>query len=379
MKKTITIILKIIMLILAGGLLAASFIVPRTNLITRGMANFYCENIFPRISYLSNTICNFFFFSITETVITLGIIIVIVLLVLFVVYFVKSIKKRKLPDYLLKVFTAVLLIATFMSCTFQLMHGINYKRDTAARRLGLEVSKRDVEDLYKVQAWAYTEMIIARSQLGEDYNMVSHMMTSFPETVYHANILLNTVNKEFDLGLSYNFVRAKPVMLSHYWSYTNIVGAYDPFLGESNINVDYTSPIDFPLTVCHELIHARGYAKEGDANFIAAIACTMSDRADFRYAGYFEIFSSLCGILDNWSSFNSAEMRKVFLDLEATSIYWDSFKTGKVAEKVAEVSESTNNAFLESNGQEGGTDTYQVDSNLYVEFFYDYVFPEIDG
>ena len=105
----------------------------------------------------------------------------------------------------------------------------------------------------------------------------------------------------------------------------------------------------------------------------------MSDRADFRYAGYFEIFSSLCSILDNWSSFNSAEMRKVFLDLDATSNYWDSFKTGKVAEKVAEVSESTNNAFLESNGQEGGTDTYQVDSNLYVEFFYDYVLPEIEG
>ena len=379
MKRVFAIILKVIMLIIVGGLLAASFIVPRTNLISRSTANFYCENIFPRISYIGNTICNFFMFSITETVLTLGVIIAIVLLVLFVVYFIKSIKKRKLPDYLLKVFSAVLVIATVMSCTFQLMHGINYKRDTAARRLGLEVSKRDAEDLYKVQAWAYTEMIIARSQLGEDYNTVAHMMTSFPETVYHANILLNTVNKEYDLGMSYNFVRAKPVMLSHYWSYTNIVGAYDPFLGESNINVDFTSPIDFPLTVCHELIHARGYAKEGDANFIAAIACTMSDRPDFRYAGYFEIFWSLCSILKNWDTYNTAEMRKVYLDMEASSNYWDSFKTGKVAEKVAEVSENTNNAFLESNGQEGGTDTYVVDSNLYVEFFYEYVLPEING
>lgn len=375
--KILSIILKILIPLVVILMIAGIIILPRTPLYTRHVANTYSEKIFPKVAYMGNWFSDVFMFSITEMGVVIGSILVLCLIVMFFVYLVKSIKRKRFLKYIYKVFCFCLAIAFYATYSFMLMHGLNYKRDTADRRLGLKTHERKIEEIYQVQAWAYTGMIMARQQLGEDCNGVSHMKSSFPEAVFHANELVSSVEKRFDLGLSETFVRAKPVMLSKYWSYTHIVGVYDPFIGESNINVDYTATYDFPLTICHELVHARGYAKEGDANFIAAIACTMSDRPDFRYAGYFEIFMSICGLLDNFDAFNGADMQMVIRDIRAGNAYWDAKEVGKVAETIHEVSEKSNDSYLKANGEEEGTETYVVDSNIYVEFFYDYVLPEI--
>lgn len=375
--RVLGIILKILFLLVMVLMILAVFFIPKTSIYSRGVANYYSEYIFPKVAYMGNWFCDVFMFSITEMAVVVGSIFVLILVVCFFVYLIKNIIRKRFLKYMYRIICLCLALAVFFSYAFMLMHGLNYKRDTAARRLGLSTQEREIEEIYQVQIWAYKGMIMARSQLGEDYNGVAHMMTSFPETVFHANELVSSVEQRFDLGLSETFVRAKPVMLSKYWSMTHIVGVYDPIIGEANINVDYTMPYDFPLTVCHEIIHARGYAKEGDANFIAAIACTMSDRADFRYAGYFEIFYSICSLLDNFREFNTPDMQMVMRDITAANAYWDAKDIGKVAETVHEVSEKSNDSYLKANGEEEGTETYTVDSNIYIEFFYKYVLPEI--
>ena len=377
--KVLSVVIKILIPLLMAGLIAAFYFIPNSSLYTRRIANYYSDHVFPKIALVGNYFTNIFMFSITELLAIVGVISLIVIFVCFIVMIVKNIKRKRFLKFLYRSVCVILAAILFVYGGFQLMHGLNYKRDPVAVRLGLKTRERDINELYVVEAWAYREMIAARKLLGTDYNGVSHMMTSFPESVFHANALLNAVDDKYDFGLSDTFIRSKPVMLSSYWSYTHIVGVYDPVIGESNINVDYTCPYDMPITICHEMIHAKGYAREGDANFIAVIACILSDRADFRYAGYFWIFTSVASLLDNYDVFAvDPDFQLIVKDINAANAYWDTKETGKVAQKVNEVSEATNDTYLEANGQEGGTDTYEVDSNIYVEFFYKYVMPEID-
>ena len=78
--------------------------------------------------------------------------------------------------------------------------------------------------------------------------------------------------------------RAKPVQLSHWWSYTGITGMYFPMLAEANVNIDVPDS-SIPATAAHELAHTRGFAREDECNFLAYLTCIHSDSADFRYSG----------------------------------------------------------------------------------------------
>jgi hypothetical protein len=75
-------------------------------------------------------------------------------------------------------------------------------------------------------------------------------------------------------------LNAKPVALSHLWSYTGITECI-PFFGEANVNVDVPAS-QLPITICHEISHTRGIAREQDANLAGFLACLNSSRIDFH-------------------------------------------------------------------------------------------------
>jgi hypothetical protein len=230
-------------------------------------------------------------------------------------------------------------------------------------------------------------MVEARSHLGEDYNGVAHMNQSFENSATHANSLIDAFGREYGIPVSGNYLRAKPVSMSHYWSYTHIVGFYDMFLGEVNVNTDYMDIIEFPITLTHEICHAKGYASETDCNLLAALACCSSARADFRYAGYYEIFWSVYPIAEEIADatgeavpqyYQTSEMEPVYRDMRASIHYWKNIDDEidaiyeKLGINIKEVSNATNDAFLKSNG-ESGVDSYQVPDSSYVRFYLTYV------
>ena len=71
--------------------------------------------------------------------------------------------------------------------------------------------------------------------------------------------------------------------------------------------------------------------------------------------------------------FTMSSFDPVRRDIIAYNDYCDSFEEGPIADFIARFSEDANNAFLESNGQQGGTDTYVVPQNVYVEYFCRYI------
>jgi hypothetical protein len=380
-KRTI---LRAVLLILLIALIPAAYYLPR--LLIRGeTAEVYCRKVFPIISIVPTSLNGLFMTSLTEMFVCVGSVSLLVLFILFIARSVSIAYRagiRRMLYHIYVVLRTVAIIGIVAALIFELMHGINYNRESIRKQMHLYGDTRPYEDYEEALGWAYAGMVEARSSLGEDYRGVAHMRSSFETTVYDANLAVTAFSTTYDLGLSLNYVRAKPVMLSHLWRYTDIVGFYDAFLGEANVNTDYLDILHFPVTVCHELCHAKGYASETDANTIAVLSCIHSERADFRYAGYYYIFMRLWSEAGEYArhegeslpDFASLEsFAPVLRDMRAYYRYLDTFEEGPIADLIARFSEDANNAFLESNGQEGGTDTYVVPQDAYVEYYCRYI------
>ena len=176
---------------------------------------------------------------------------------------------------------------------------------------------------------------------------------------------------------SYAFIQTfsssvKSVMLSHPMSYTHITGVYTFFTGEANINVnfpDYT----IPFTAAHELAHQRGIAREDEANFVAFLVCTASDDPYIRYSGYLNLYEYVASALysaDRMLYTQSYTALPTEVRAERTA-YIQFFE--KYSENLAaNVSESVNNAYLQSLGAEAGTKSYGLVVDLAVAYYRDH-------
>lgn len=372
-SKVLFVFKRVLLLMFLAFLILTVFLVPRLSFFTEHTANVYSSKVFPYITKLFNGLFSITLNSVTELVIVAGIIPLIAFVVYGFVLMIIKIVKGGFWNYIYKVFALVLTLTLVLGLSFQLMHGINYRRTPIEEVLNLtKITNRSIDEIIPVYNWAHDEMVAARKELGEDAYGVTHMLTSFDESVYYANLLINTASDYFDLGLSKNYVRAKPVSLSHYWSYTDILGMYNPFFGEANVNVDITSLVTYPETIVHEILHAKGLARESDAELAAILMCCMADRADFRYSGFLEIYNRLYFILNDMGvklPYDSGAWR----DRTAYNDYWDSLYTSKFTEVVEEVSNAANDTFLKVNEQEKGIESYIIDNDYYVEFFYNFV------
>ncbi|MDR2657929.1 MAG: DUF3810 domain-containing protein [Oscillospiraceae bacterium] len=81
----------------------------------------------------------------------------------------------------------------------------------------------------------------------------------------------------------------KPLGFDALFSSLLIEGLYFPFTFEALVNTSIPE-IDLPFVACHETAHALGYAREEEANLVAAIVCAESPDPVFRYSG---VMSSL--------------------------------------------------------------------------------------
>lgn len=61
-------------------------------------------------------------------------------------------------------------------------------------------------------------------------------------------------------------------------------GMYIPWTGEALLNGSTPAPA-LPFSVCHEMAHQQGIAREDEANFIGYLACRLHPDPLFRYSG----------------------------------------------------------------------------------------------
>ena len=153
------------------------------------------------------------------------------------------------------------------------------------------------------------------------------------------------------------FGRPKPVLASELMSYAGITGIYFPITAEANINIRINDA-ELPFTVCHELAHQMGYAREDEANFISWLVCENSSYLDFQYSGNLMAFIYLSNALaaenpDAWQALQSRCSAAVVRDLQAMNQYWAQYEG-----PINEVSIKVNDTFLKANRQEDGVKSY---------------------
>jgi hypothetical protein len=257
---------------------------------------------------------------------------------------------------------------SLMSGSFFLMHGINYYRKPLDATLDIVPKQRSAEELTEVMRWLIASITEEQKSLSTDEKGSTMLLTDMNQTLADGSAALDLASSRFPV-LAGNDALPKPVVLSHYWSYTGIVGMYFPFYGEANINIDV--PVySIPMSICHEISHVRGIAREQDANLAAFIACISSDRADFRYSGYIFALEYIAGDLaavdiEMYYELMDTIPECVWMDWQASGDYWTQFEG-----PVEEVSSQVNDTYLKVNNQEVGIVSYSMVSGQIIEYYF---------
>jgi hypothetical protein len=153
--------------------------------------------------------------------------------------------------------------------------------------------------------------------------------------------------------------RVKPMFFSKLMSRMQFTGVYMAYVGEANVNIDAPAAL-IPATAAHELAHARGVAREDEANFFGIAACVTSGDDAFVYSGYLDGLIYLSNALysadpERYFALAAGYSDLVRLDLADNSAYWDKYKDTTA---IAVMATNANDAYLKSYGQTLGNQSY---------------------
>ncbi|MGI6451086.1 MAG: DUF3810 domain-containing protein [Desulfitobacteriia bacterium] len=250
----------------------------------------------------------------------------------------------------------IIVLLGIIYFSFIILWGLNYNRLSFAEIAGLELQESSVEELAELSGRLIARANELRLSLPEDSRGVFQLEGGFPTVRALAPKALAKAGEIYP-ELAGNFGRPKPVFLSKLMSYTGISGIYFPFTGEANVNVDIPESL-LPATTCHELAHQRGIAREDEANYIAWVACNLSEEPAFQYSGVQLALIYSMNALYEHAPEKARELQQqyspqVARDLKYISEYWEKYEG-----KVEEVASDINDAYLKSNRQEEGVQSY---------------------
>ena len=285
-------------------------------------------------------------FSLTECLVVLGIPTAVVWLIVAIV---RCCRRCASVYRLVRVLCWVIAIGLLL---YMLLHGVNFYRRPAAELMGLTVTPHSADALAALCVKMATEGNRLRETLPENPDGTAAVMVDLTAAGEGYRRLDDTY--PFLRGATN---RVKPVLLSHWWSYTGISGMYFPLLAEANVNVDQPAWC-VPFTACHELAHTRGFAREDECNFFGYLAAIHHPDAAYRYSGYYMGYIYCSNALyaldaDKAATISALVGDGMRRDLIAQNEYWQQFEG-----PVQEVSDAVNDGFITSQGVADGVYSY---------------------
>lgn len=303
-------------------------------------------------------------FSVAEVLLVLSGPILVTLLVLWIRRMVKS------GRFLTVLEGGCRGIAWFLSLVFLLymvLHGGNFSRLSVGELLDLPTGTYTAQDIYKVTCDLAEKASQAREKLPEDEQGCVKLSVSRGSLLKMADDGYRQLGKDAPF-LKVATWRVKSVGLSHWWSYTGIVGIYIPWLGEANLNTDVPDN-NLAFSAAHEVAHTMGFAREDECNFLAFLACSAAEQPDYRYSGYLSAFVYCANALYEadktlWEQAYGHCSAGVRRDLTQNSTYWKQFEG-----QVQDVSNSLNDSFIKGNGVESGVLSYDEMVALLLRYY----------
>ena len=330
-------------------------------------SEWYSTHIYRAIQEVISRITGIFPFSLFELLICGFIIFIIAIIVLTIKLIIQK-KGRKLIKLYAFLFSATLTVLLI----FMLNCGINYHRLPFSAYSGLTVEKNSTTKLVEL-----CEFLIEKANNSVPYiDIEDNEDYGFLFTLNNTNGQAEAVKAMNKLGeiypaLSGYYPKPKPVISSIIMSYEFITGVYSAFTVEANYNnhvADYT----IPHTMCHELSHLRGFMREDEAEFIAYLACIVSDNANFNYSGYVNALTHVLNSVysncdkDVYIQLYSKLNPQIVRDYNYNNRYWDKFET-----PVAEIADAVNNIYLQANAQTDGVKSYGRMVDLLLAYYSD--------
>lgn len=261
----------------------------------------------------------------------------------------------------------VLLAASILWFLFVTCSGINYQRTSFTDSAGIEMQEYTLTELKGTCLWL-TEMVneyAAQVQRDED-GVMQLSLTQYAAGQLAAQAM-EGLGDTYPL-LSGSYPTPKPVTFSGILSVLSLTGVYSPLTIEANYNREMTA-YNIPFSMCHELSHLRGFMQEQEANYIAFLACTGSENADFCYSGYMLAWIQCTNALydasrEDWSEVRALLTEEVQIDLTANSAFWNTHEG-----VLSEVSDQVNDTYLKANGQSDGVLSYEKVVDLLVSYW----------
>jgi uncharacterized protein DUF3810 len=285
----------------------------------------YSRRVFPTISHIAGGFADSIPFSWTYVWILIG---------LFTVVFSFRRKNWRIP---LGLASAVYLI-------FFWGWGLNYHRSPIEIRLGLNaVPKPAQEEVH--QFLAATTMAVNRYWAAAADQQGSR--TDSTSLEQEASARVREVIAKID-GTDWEAAtRIKHFYPADLWFHAaGIDGVFNPF-GHEPILVSGISSFRLPFVMAHELAHVHGIAGEGDANFVAFLACMGSTDSRFRYSASFEMWLHLGGSASDLADGPRQDLKS----------YVDLIRSQEI-QAISRIQSAILDSHLKANGIQEGVQSY---------------------
>ena len=300
-------------------------------------------------------------FSVCEA---LAVAAVLYIIVRAVTYAARRDKFRK-TLFFKRVTSAALVIA---SCVY-MSYAVLFTRKPVNEYIGLDREEVSADDLTLACGYVTDKLngLVERREVYFDPEDFSEMPYSFSELGDKVNAAYASLTQKEEYSfLTKMNVKAKPLLVSKYMTYTHMSGVYTPVTGEANINLNYPDYV-IAFTYAHELAHQRGVAPEDEANFMAYLVLLESDDPYLNYSAYRYVLDYLQGALftadyDKCVEVVRGTAPEILREETAYSAFFDKYRDSG-ASKVADVVNDTN---LKLNDQTAGVRSYGLVTDLVV-------------
>lgn len=295
---------------------------------------------------LLSLVSGIFPFSLYEIVAVLLILGAVALVVYICTHLSRARRKSLLP--VLRRLAAALVAVLLAFC---LLYAPLYNREGISSALGLPEVQVTAENAYAAAEY-YVERLNALAddfeRDGEGNILPPH---SFAETAELLNARYDSLQTDY---FSPYEVRPKAVALSVPMSYLGITGIYFPFTGEANVNVNIPA-YELPVTMAHEMAHAKGVGRENEANVAAYVLCITAEDEYLQYSG---LMNAAAVMLNSLPEEEYAELRarlspEILREYSNASAHYAQYDGW-----LDSLSAFFNDLFLKSNGVPGGTRSY---------------------
>jgi Protein of unknown function (DUF3810) len=311
----------------------------------------YSRSIFPVVQSAVGCLTGRVAFSVGE-------IVLFALVPVSVVLAVRALTKSvPILQRLLALLAGATVLAGLVYCAFLLLWGLNYGREPFGTSAGLDTTPAPLDELESLSRSLVQETNQERTLVAEDAEGVMRLGAGLAGTLGRAALGFDATERLYPFLAGRGCARPKPLLLSPVVSRLGITGIYLPFTGEANVNHGLPDP-DVPFTASHEIAHQRGFAREDEANYLGYLACRLHPDPDFRYSGLLNASVYVQHALHRVRRGAAADIEKIRApgvrrDLLALQAWSDRYRgpARKAAERV-------NDAYLKSQGQAAGLETY---------------------